>query len=86
MVLSIRYRLSRDLAANVSKVRFQMPRRDQPLKRLGPSFKANSATVDRAMCAGARHIEDHVHDLAIVGVSALRDQRLKQSRFIVGQN
>ena len=34
MVLSIRYRLSRDLSASVSKIRFQMPRRDQRLKRL----------------------------------------------------
>jgi hypothetical protein len=34
MVLSIRYRLSRDLAASVSKIRFQMPRRDQRLNRL----------------------------------------------------
>jgi len=34
IVLSIRYRLSRDFAANVSKRRFQMPRRDQRLKRL----------------------------------------------------
>ena len=30
----IRYRLSRDFAASVSKVRFQMPRQDQRLKRL----------------------------------------------------
>ncbi len=34
IVLSIRYRLSRDLDASVSKIRFQMPRRDQRLKRL----------------------------------------------------
>ena len=34
IVLSIRYRLSRDFDANVSKIRFQMPRRDQRLKRL----------------------------------------------------
>jgi hypothetical protein len=34
IVLSIRYRLSRDFAASVSKIRFQMPRRDQRLKRL----------------------------------------------------
>ena len=34
IVLSIRYRLSRDFDASVSKIRFQMPRRDQRLKRL----------------------------------------------------
>ena len=34
MVLSIRYRPSRDLDASVSKIRFQIPRRDQRLKRL----------------------------------------------------
>src|SRR5215213_11805943 len=34
IVLSIRYRLSRELDASVSKIRFQMPRRDQRLKRL----------------------------------------------------
>ena len=34
IVLSIRYRLSRDFAANVSKICFQMPRRDQRLNRL----------------------------------------------------
>jgi hypothetical protein len=34
IVLSIRYRLSRDFAASVSKILFQMPRRDQRLKRL----------------------------------------------------
>ena len=34
MVLSIRYRPSRDFEASVSKIRFQMPRRDQRLKRL----------------------------------------------------
>jgi hypothetical protein len=34
IVLSIRYRLSRDFDARVSKIRFQMPRRDQRLKRL----------------------------------------------------
>jgi hypothetical protein len=34
IVLSIRYRLSRDFAAGVSKIRFQIPRRDQRLKRL----------------------------------------------------
>ena len=34
IVLSIRYRLSRDLDASVSKIRFPMPRRDQRLKRL----------------------------------------------------
>ena len=31
IVLSIRYKLSRDLDASVSKIRFQMPRRDQRL-------------------------------------------------------
>ena len=34
MVLSIRYKLSRDFDASVSKIRFQTPRRDQRLKRL----------------------------------------------------
>ncbi len=34
IVLSIRYRLSRDFNARVSKIRFQTPRRDQRLKRL----------------------------------------------------
>ena len=34
IVLSIRYRLSRDFDASVSKIRFQTPRRDQRLKRL----------------------------------------------------
>jgi len=34
IVLSIRYRLSRDFDASASKIRFQMPRRDQRLKRL----------------------------------------------------
>ena len=34
IVQSIRYRLSRDFAASVSKIRFQMPRRDHRLKRL----------------------------------------------------
>jgi hypothetical protein len=34
IVLSIKYRLSRDFDASVSKIRFQMPRRDQRLKRL----------------------------------------------------
>ena len=34
IVLSIRYRLSRDFDASVSKIRFQMPRRDQRLNRL----------------------------------------------------
>jgi hypothetical protein len=34
IVLSIRYSLSRDFAASVSKICFQMPRRDQRLKRL----------------------------------------------------
>ena len=34
IVLSIRYKLSRDLDASLSKIRFQMPRRDQRLKRL----------------------------------------------------
>jgi hypothetical protein len=34
ILLSIRYRLSRDFDARVSKIRFQMPRRDQRLKRL----------------------------------------------------
>jgi hypothetical protein len=34
IVLSIRYRPSRDFDASVSKIRFQMPRRDQRLKRL----------------------------------------------------
>jgi len=34
IVLSIRYKPSRDFDANVSKIRFQMPRRDQRLKRL----------------------------------------------------
>ena len=34
IVLSIRYRLSRDFDASVLKIRFQMPRRDQRLKRL----------------------------------------------------
>jgi hypothetical protein len=33
-VLSIRYRLSRDLDASRSKTRFPMPRRDQRLNRL----------------------------------------------------
>ena len=33
IVESIRYRLSRDFAASVSKILFQMPRRDQRLKR-----------------------------------------------------
>jgi hypothetical protein len=34
IVLSIRCRLSRDFAANVSKIRFHIPRRDHRLKRL----------------------------------------------------
>jgi len=34
IVLSIRYRLSRDFDASASKIRFQMPRRDHRLKRL----------------------------------------------------
>ena len=34
MVLSIKYRLSRDCDASLSKIFFQMPRRDQRLKRL----------------------------------------------------
>jgi len=34
IVLSIRYRLSRDFDASVWKIRFQMPRRDQRLNRL----------------------------------------------------
>jgi len=34
MVESIRYRLSRDFEANLSKIFFHMPRRDQRLKRL----------------------------------------------------
>jgi hypothetical protein len=34
IVLSIRYRLSRDFDARTSTIRFQMPRRDQRLNRL----------------------------------------------------
>jgi hypothetical protein len=33
-LISIRYRPSRDFDARMSKIRFQMPRRDQRLKRL----------------------------------------------------
>ena len=34
IVLSIKYKLSRDFAARASKIRFQIPRRDQRLNRL----------------------------------------------------
>jgi hypothetical protein len=34
IVLSIKYKLSRDFAASASKIRFQTPRRDQRLNRL----------------------------------------------------
>src|SRR5262245_39647990 len=34
IVLSIKYKLSRDCAASASKIRFQTPRRDQRLNRL----------------------------------------------------
>ena len=69
IVLSIKCKLSRDFDASVSKIRFQIPRLDQRLKR--PSTVAEWVRPRREM-----HIVSVVKMVVMLGHDGRLDQRL----------